>query len=57
LLHPDDDSIVAIATDAPLTAKMPVPVLDLNRPDEIAAFVVDFLIGSDKAGRRASHSQ
>jgi molybdopterin-guanine dinucleotide biosynthesis protein B len=57
LLHPDDDSIVAIATDAPLTTKTTLPVLNLNRPDEIAAFVVDFLIGSDKMKRRASHSQ
>jgi molybdopterin-guanine dinucleotide biosynthesis protein B len=38
LLHLRDDSIIAVASDAPLDTV--VPVLDLNRPDEIAAFVL-----------------
>lgn len=37
-LHPHDPAIVAIATDAPLEA--PLPVLDLNDYDAIVAFVV-----------------
>jgi molybdopterin-guanine dinucleotide biosynthesis protein B len=35
-----DRSIVAVATDAPLAVEPGVPVLDLNRPEEIAAFVL-----------------
>jgi molybdopterin-guanine dinucleotide biosynthesis protein B len=57
LLHPDDDSIIAIATDAPLPVKTSLPLLDLNRPEGIADFVVEFMIGPDKAKRRASNSQ
>ena len=56
LLHPDDDSIIAIAADAPLPAKTRLPRLDLNRPEGIADFVVEFLIGPDQAKRRAFRS-
>jgi molybdopterin-guanine dinucleotide biosynthesis protein B len=38
LLSPHDAHIVAIATDAPLQTRL--PVLDLNRPDLIAEFVL-----------------
>lgn len=54
LLHPDDDSIIAIASDAPLPVKTSLPLLDLNQPDEIAGFVVEFLGGSKKARSHAS---
>ncbi|MGD8841840.1 MAG: molybdopterin-guanine dinucleotide biosynthesis protein MobB [Gammaproteobacteria bacterium] len=37
-LHLQDDSIIAVASDAPLSTAL--PILDLNRPDEIAAFVL-----------------
>lgn len=57
LLHPDDDSIVAIACDAFLPVKTSLPLLDLNQPESIADFVVEFLVGPDKAKRRASRSQ
>lgn len=57
LLHPDDDSIIAIASDAPLSMKTSLPVLDLNQPEGIVDFAVEFLVGTDKAKRRASHSQ
>lgn len=40
-LHPHDPSIIAIASDAPLTTTL--PRLDLNRPQDIAAFVTDFI--------------
>lgn len=39
LLHPDDPNIIAVASDAAIAAA--VPVLDLNRPDEIAAFIIE----------------
>lgn len=57
LLHPDDDSIIAIASDALLPVKTPLPLLDLNEPEAIADFVLEFLIGPDKGKRRASHVQ
>ncbi len=47
LLQPDDTRIVAIAT----TDRLPrarVPVLALDRPDQVAAFIADWLFG----GRR-----
>lgn len=40
LLFPDDDSIVAIATDAPLPVQPAIPTLDLNRPEQISAFIL-----------------
>ena len=39
LIHPHDHNIVAIASDKPVQAS--VPRLDLNAPDEIAAFVLE----------------
>ncbi len=41
MLHPKDRDIVAVATDAKVEAR--VPVLDLNDPDAVAAFVVSHL--------------
>ncbi len=41
LLHPQDPNIVAIATDGPLAAAL--PVLELNQPDAIASFIADHL--------------
>jgi len=38
LLHPHDPHIVAIATDGPLDA--PLPVLDLNQPPLISEFIL-----------------
>ena len=40
LLFPDDPSIVAVAVDAPLGQDIALPLLDLNRPDRIADFIV-----------------
>lgn len=39
LLYPENTNIVAIATDVPLSA--PLPVLDLNDTAAIAAFILD----------------
>ncbi|MFO1417548.1 MAG: molybdopterin-guanine dinucleotide biosynthesis protein B [Methylotetracoccus sp.] len=38
-MFPDDDSIVAIATDGPLPVPAAIPILDLNRPEQIAEFI------------------
>ncbi len=38
LLQPDDPAIIAVASDAKLT--LPVPVLPLDDPEAVAAFVV-----------------
>ena len=41
LLYPDDESIIAIATDAGLTEATELPVLDLNDPQQIAEFIIE----------------
>lgn len=40
-LHPDDESVVAIAADAALPIETSLPVLDLNDPEQIARFIMD----------------
>ena len=40
LLCLQDDSIIAVATDAGLPQPVPIPTLDLNDPDAIEAFVL-----------------
>ncbi len=42
LMFPDDDAIIAVATDTPLDDTRRLPQLDLNRPEEIAAFIFDY---------------
>lgn len=41
LLHPNDPNIVAIATDEQVPGS--VPLLDLNDPDAIAEFIIEYL--------------
>ena len=41
LLFLDDRSFIAIATDQPLAIRTPIPLLDLNNAEEIAAFIID----------------
>lgn len=41
LLHPEDPNVVAVASDGPITTHL--PVLDLNRPEQIANFIVQYL--------------
>lgn len=41
LLQPDDPTIVAVAADTPIVCG--VPLLDLNRVDEIARFLFEYL--------------
>ena len=54
LLHPGDTSIIALATDAPVTPARPIPLLDLNAPSAIRDFVLARLRGHTAAIRRTT---
>lgn len=41
LIHPQDANVVAVATDARIDSRL--PRLDLNDPDAIAQFILDYL--------------
>lgn len=41
MLHPSDQNIVAVACDSPVNTTL--PVLDLNQPDTIVDFIVEYL--------------
>lgn len=45
LLYPNDPDIIAIATDSPLETPAYLAKLDINRPDMIAAFILDQFLG------------
>ena len=47
-LFPEDEMIIAIATDHPDDVDTPLPVLDLNRPEAIADFIVDSVLKHDQ---------
>lgn len=42
LLYPNDLNIIAIASDQPLTTPARLPQLDLNQPEAIADFIIEF---------------
>jgi molybdopterin-guanine dinucleotide biosynthesis protein MobB len=42
-LYPEDPQVLAVATDAPPLPPARVPVLDINRPEQIADFVAEFV--------------
>ena len=44
LLFPDDADIIAIATDAPLAQPTSLPVLDINQPETVAAFIQQHIL-------------
>ena len=46
LLFPEDDSIIAIATDGELRQATGLPVLELNKPPAIAQFIIDHCLGN-----------
>lgn len=46
LLFPEDPSVIAVASDGPLPHATHLPLLDLNRPEQIARFVIDELLGN-----------
>ncbi len=39
LLFPDDPTIIAVASDAPLAIDCPLPLLDINAAEQVADFV------------------
>jgi len=41
LFFPNDDNVVAIATDEALSVETDLPKLDINNPDQIVAFICD----------------
>ena len=43
LIHAVDLNVVAVASDAPFSLARPLPLLDLNRVEEIERFVLDSL--------------
>ncbi|MGH8547340.1 MAG: molybdopterin-guanine dinucleotide biosynthesis protein B [Methylococcales bacterium] len=45
LLYPLDDSIIAIATDSRLAVEPDIPALDINRPEQIAEFILNRFMG------------
>ena len=57
LLFPDDDAIIAVASDTPLDDTRQLPQLDLNRPEEIAAFIVDYVAKEDPVLKAAGRTQ
>jgi molybdopterin-guanine dinucleotide biosynthesis protein MobB len=40
LLLPEDNSIIALATDATINTEVNVPLLDINNPQQIADFII-----------------
>lgn len=46
--YPRDKSVIAIATDAELSEKTTLPVLDLNDPGEIAGFIINNVMQNNK---------
>ncbi len=41
LFFPNDDNVIAVATDEPLTVETDLPMLDINNPDQIVSFICD----------------
>jgi molybdopterin-guanine dinucleotide biosynthesis protein B len=44
LLYPEDPSIIAIASDQPLSTPSDLPCLDLNDPQAIAKFILEIFL-------------
>jgi len=47
LLFPQDDSVIAVASDTDLSLPPALPRLDLNRPEAIAEFILDRFLAHD----------
>jgi molybdopterin-guanine dinucleotide biosynthesis protein B len=45
LFYPDDPDIVAVASDAPLDLPQNITLLDINRPEQIAGFILNKCMG------------
>jgi len=53
LLFHEDRAIIAVASDARLDDTRRLPQLDLNRPEEIAAFIVEYVAGEKPVSKTA----
>lgn len=40
LLHPDDPHMIAVVSDEPITSTL--PILDLNNPEQIVDFIMEY---------------
>lgn len=48
LLCDDDPHIIAVAADGPIQPARSLPVLDLNRTEQVGAFVLDWMVACPK---------
>jgi molybdopterin-guanine dinucleotide biosynthesis adapter protein len=48
LIHATDPHVIAVASDAPLLPPRQLPVLNLNHPEEILQFLLDWLATQSK---------
>lgn len=53
MLYPGDSSVIAVASDAPIDG-LAVPLLDANRPVQIADFIIGWLSGTAGEARRGA---
>lgn len=53
-LYPQDSSIIAIATDCPEPPATHLPILDINRPDQIADFILERFLPEHKITNRTA---
>ena len=51
-----DPSVIAIATDAPLAVELRIPVLDLNQPEQIVAFILQEIVDSSAVPGRVERA-
>ncbi len=54
LLFPVDETIVAVAADAPLGCDCPLPLLDLNDPEQVADFIGERIMDAGATGTRGA---
>ncbi len=47
LFFPDDDNVIAIATDEALTVETDLPMLDINNPEQIVTFICEHFLNSN----------
>lgn len=53
MLQAEDPSIIAVASDA-VIAGISVPQMDVNRPDQVADFILSWLAGNTREVRRGA---
>ncbi len=47
LFFPNDVNVIAVATDEPLPVATELPILDINKPDEVAEFIINTFLNTD----------